>query len=493
MCPVYSAGHYFFINISVVLYFGLFFYYTCLMRTDNDNLKYAENSMKRLLLYSTMVLTFLVFISCSNDGIDKEMYAERVKSEFLHAWNGYVKFAWGHDDLTPLSQSYKDWHPETLYMTPVDALDTMLIMGFKDEAEKAKELILENLSFDHDFYVQNFEIVIRILGGLITAYQMDGDTRFLELADDLSKRLMPVFNSVTGMPYRDVNLRTGAVRGEVNNPAEIGTLILEFGTVSKLSGKPEYFDKAKNAILELFNRRSEIGLVGTTINVNTGEWDNKRSHISGMIDSYYEYLLKGSLLFDDTEFGTMWKVSAEAVNTYLYDETDNGVWYGHCDMVTGNITGTRFGALDAFFPAVLALSGDLDRAEKLQDSCYRMWMQFDIEPEQLDYSTMEEINPMYILRPENIESAYYLYRYTKDEKYLKMGIDYFESIVKYCRTEDAYASLSNVVTKEKSDSMQSFFLAETLKYLYLLFAPEETIDFENVIFNTEAHPIRKTW
>jgi len=113
----------------------------------------------------------------------------------------------------------------------------------------------------------------------------------------LGKRLLPAFNSPTGMPYVFVNLKTGAVKGEVSNPAEIGTLLLEFGTLSKLTGKPIYYDKAKRALVELYNRRSPIGLVGSGINVETGAWTDTTSHISGLIDSYYEYLLKASLLF----------------------------------------------------------------------------------------------------------------------------------------------------------------------------------------------------
>jgi len=114
-----------------------------------------------------------------------------------------------------------------------------------------------------------------------------------------------------------------------------------------------------------------------------------------------------------------------------------------------------------------------------------------IEPEYLDYSTMTILDSAYALRPENIESAYYLYHYTKDEKYLRMGRDMFTNIVKYCRTPDAYAALKSVVTKEKEDSMESFFFAETLKYAFLLFDDNQSLDFDKVVFNTEAHPYRK--
>ena len=439
-------------------------------------------------------LTLLFCFYCEKNqknSSETSVTAEMVKAEFLHAWNGYKQYAWGHDALKPLSKTYHDWYGESLLMTPVDAFDTMILMGLTKEAAEAKQLIIEKLSFDKDLKVQNFEITIRLLGGLLSCYQLDGDERFLNLAEDLGNRLLPAFDSPTGMPYRYVHLQTGETSDHLNNPAEIGTFVLEFGTLSKLTNNPVYYDKAKNAIVQLYERRSKIGLVGIVINVETGEWVNKTSHIGGMIDSYYEYLLKAWLLFGDEDFKMMWQNSVTAINKYLADEMENGFWYGLADMNTGELTSTHFGALQAFFPAVLALGGDLKRAKDLQESCYKMWNLHGIEPDVIDYATMDVIYPSYFLRPEIIESAYYLYHYTKDPKYRKMGETFFHSLVKCCKVENGYAALENVITKEQSDAMESFFLAETLKYLYLLFAPEETLNFDNIIFNTEAHPMKK--
>jgi len=421
----------------------------------------------------------------------KAEMTERVRQEFLHSWNGYKQYAWGHDELRPLSKKYRDWYAVSLYMTPLDALDTMTLMGLDQEAAKTREFLAENLSFDQDIYVKNFEITIRLLGGLLSNYQLSQDKRLLTLADDLGNRLLPVFNSPTGMPYVNVNLKTGAVRGEETNPAEIGTLLLEFGTLSKLTGKPVYYEKAKRAVVELYNRRSPIGLVGSTINVKTGAWSDKTSHISGGIDSYYEYLLKAWLLFGDKDCERMWNASITALNKYVADEAPTGFWYSQVDMNTGKRVGTEFGALDAFFPGTLALSGDLERARKLEDSAYKMWTTFGIEPEAMDYSTMKITADGYALRPEIIESAYYLYHFTHDPRYLDMGRTYYESLVKYCRTDVAYSALKHVEAKTKEDDMESFFLAETLKYLYLLYAPADTLDLSKNVFNTEAHPLRK--
>ncbi len=448
--------------------------------------------------------TALIFGQTAN----KKELESQVKNEFLHAWNGYKKYAWGNDDLKPLSKSYHNWYPQPLLMTPVDALDTMYLMGMKDEADKTRKYITANLTFDKDISIQNFEITIRLLGGLLSSYQITGDKKLLAMADDLGTRLLPVFDSPTGLPYKYVNLKTGKTRGEVSNPAETGTLLIEFGTLSKLTKKPVYYDKAKRALVETYKRRSSIGLVGTNINVETGKWTNTDSHISAEIDSYYEYLLKCWVLFGDKECKQMWDESIGAINKYLADEQQDmrlrdvstgkpagivNLWYGHADMNTGKRTETTTGALDAFFPAVLALSGDLPRAKRLQDSMFTMWQVHGIEPEVFNYQTMKVEHAGYPLRPEIVESTYYLYQYTKDPKYLSMGKQMWEDFVKYCRTEHGYAHLKSVVTKEKSDAMQSFLFAETFKYFYLLFAPQKTLDFKKIVFNTEAHAISRTW
>jgi len=342
--------------------------------------------------------------------LDRAALAARVRREFLFSWRAYEKYAWGHDELKPVSKGLRDWYGDSLLMTPVDALDTMLLMGLDEDAAKAKALIVEKLSFDKDISVKNFEITIRLLGGLLSSYQMTGDARLLALARDLGGRLLPVFDSPTGMPYRFVNLKTGKASGARSNPAEIGTLLLEFGTLSKLTHDPVFFANAKRAVTALFERRSKIGLVGEEIDVETGKWLSPASHVGGGIDSYYEYLLKSARLFGDEDCDRMWHESARAINTYLGDDAPSGFWYGQSDMNTGLRTATEFGALQAFFPAVLVLGGDRDRARRLEESCFAMWTLHGIEPETLDYRTMTVTDAGYPLRPEIIESAYYLYR-----------------------------------------------------------------------------------
>lgn len=420
--------------------------------------------------------------------------AARVREEFRHAWSAYRRHAWGHDELLPLSRTGRNWHAQTLDMTPIDALDTMILMGLEDEAREARERIVARTSFDVDVEVKNFEITIRLLGGLLSGYQMTGDARLLKLAEDLGQRLLPAFESPTGMPYMYVNLKTGKVREAKSNPAEIGTLILEFGTLSKLTGRPLFFDKAKRALRALFERRDpRTGLVGQGIDVETGEWTDPASHVGGAIDSYYEYLHKCELLFADAECGAMWRTSLAALDRSIADEdARGGLWYGEVDMRSGKRTATTYGALHAFLPGLLATGGDLQRARRLQESGFQMWTRHGIEPEEFDYKSGKVLSPGYQLRPEIAESAYILHQRTGDPRYLQMGRTFLEGLVTWCRTEAGYTTLKSVVTKEQGDRMHSFFLAETLKYLYLLFAPDK-LDFRAVVFNTEAHPLRATW
>src|SRR5947208_13695086 len=143
--------------------------------------------------------------------------ADRVRTEFMHAWNNYERYAWRHDALRPLSKTAHDWYGQSLQMTLVDTFDTLLLMQLDSEAAKDLQLITSNLSFDRDIYVKNFEITIRLLGGLLSGYEMTGDKRLLGLAEELGNRLLPVFNSPTGLPYVYINLHTGQVRDPITN------------------------------------------------------------------------------------------------------------------------------------------------------------------------------------------------------------------------------------------------------------------------------------
>jgi mannosidase alpha-like ER degradation enhancer 2 len=422
---------------------------------------------------------------------EKKEIQRKITEACRHAWKGYLTYANGYDALKPVSCRGHNWYGTSFLMTPVDAFDTFILLGMKKEAKEAKSLILSKLSFDVDQEVQLFEVNIRLVGGLISAFELSGDKRFRELALDLGRRLLPAFNSPTGMPYRFVNLRTGKCRDAESNPAEIGTYLLEFGKLTAWSGDSTFYRAAKKAAMEVFRRRSDLDLVGTIIDVNTGEWKNFECQIGARIDSYYEYLYKSWLLFGDTECYEAWKLHNKAILKYMFTKEKSGCYFTRVDMRSGRETSPLYGALDAFYAGILALSGDTMRAACIQQGNFHMWTHFTIEPEEFNFRTDSITYGEYPLRPENIESCFYLYRRTGDSKYLRMGKKMVIDILSYTRTNAGFSALKDVRTLELSDSMESFFFAETLKYAWLLFAPADKPDLESGVFNTEAHFMRK--
>lgn len=452
--------------------------------------------MKRffcIVLFLTQSLPRVLFAQGETGKFPEEMrtvMCDKVKAAAQHAWKGYKDHAFGADDLRPLTKTSRNWYKHSMLMTPVDAFDTFTMLGLTTEAKEAKDIILSKLDFNVDNEVQVFEITIRLLAGLIAAYEMDGDQKFLMLATDLGNRLMPAFNTPTGMPYRYVQLQTGKIRDSINNPAEIGTLMMEFGKLSKLTGNKVYYDAAKKAIMQVYAKRSSIGLVGEQLDVTTGKWVSTQSHISGYIDSYYEYLYKSWILFGDKDFLDAFETHNKAIKKYLIDKTSHGWFMRHVDMNTGKESATTYGALDAFYAGLCAFAGDIPTAEKIQEANYYMWTHFNMEPEEFNYKTDSITSSYYILRPENLESCFYLYRLSHKNEYLWMAKKMVEDILDHCRTETGFASLKNVRTYEQANSMESFFFAETLKYAYLVFAPASAADLHKIVFTTEAHPFK---
>jgi hypothetical protein len=445
---------------------------------------------KILILLGIIFITGRVASAQTFTSKEKTNEAEKIKEACQWAWKGYTGYAWGYDALRPITKQGKNWYDVSFQMTPVDAFDTFILMGLKQEAADAKSLVLTKLNFNVNQEVQLFEINIRLLGGLISAYELDRDPVFINLAKDLGHRLLPAFETETGMPYRYVNLRTGKTRDSLSNPAEIGTYLLEFGKLTEYTGDSVYYLAAKRAVFAVFNRRSDNDLIGTTINVNTGAWKNRECQIGARIDSYFEYLFKAWKLFGDTDCYQAWRIHNKAIKKYMLKETPNGAFFTRVDMSSGKETHPYYGALDAFYAGILALSGDIKTAQEVQNGNYYMWTHFGMEPEEFDFKADTITDPGYALRPENLESCFYLYRMTKNQNYLFMGKKMIDDILKNCKSKAGYAEIKNVKTMKLNDYMESFCFAETFKYAYLLFAPEKTIDLNKIVFNTEAHPMK---
>lgn len=447
---------------------------------------------KSILLY-----ILLFFIACTSQQQKRpdprlRALADDVKNEFLRTWNDYTTYAWGHDVLLPLTKGHQDWYDQSLHISPIDAYSTMRIMGLDEQARKVEDYVINEISWDKNLFVKTFEVNIRIMGGLLAMYHYSGNPALLEKAEDFGRRMLKAFNSPTGIPYYWFNLKTGQTKGEKVNVAEAATYMLELGILSYFTRNPVYYQAAKKANLAVWQRVSGLDLVGEVIDVDSGEWLNTNSHICAGIDSYYEYMFKSLLLFHDKDIEPVWQRSLRAINSHLADDRDSLLWYKRVDMNSGQKTSTVVTLYDAFFPSILGLAGQTERAEKNQAAWDWLWNRYGLEPMIYDYESGQPNYPVYDLNPEIIESAWYLYHITGKELYLERVKKYWSDIKKYCKSDVGFATIRDVRTMEKKDYMPTFFFAETFKYFFLTFTEQEgTFNLDDYVFNTEAHPFRK--
>ncbi|XP_007474298.1 ER degradation-enhancing alpha-mannosidase-like protein 2 isoform X2 [Monodelphis domestica] len=405
-------------------------------------------------------------------------------------------------------------------LTLIDALDTLLILGNVTEFQRVVDVLQESVDFDIDVNASVFETNIRVVGGLLSAHLLSKKAGveveagwpcsgpLLRMAEEAARKLLPAFQTPTGMPYGTVNLMHGVNPGEtpVTCTAGIGTFIVEFATLSSLTGDPVFEDVARRALKGLWKSRSDIGLVGNHIDVVTGKWVAQDAGIGAGVDSYFEYLVKGAILLQDKELMSMFLEYNKAIRNYTrFDD-----WYLWVQMYKGTVSMPVFQSLEAYWPGLQSLIGDIDNAMRTFLNYYTVWKQFGGLPEfyNIPQGYTVEKREGYPLRPELIESAMYLYQATGDPTLLELGRDAVESIEKISKVDCGFATIKDLRDHKLDNRMESFFLAETVKYLYLLFDPNNFIHnngstFDAVItpygecilgaggyvFNTEAHPI----
>lgn len=436
---------------------------------------------------------------------------EKVKGAMLHAWNSYVKYAWGMDELQPQSKNGINSFGG-LGATLVDSLDTLYIMGLKDEFQKARDWVAESLDFDKDYDASVFETTIRVVGGLLSAYDLSGDKVFLDKAKDIADRLLPAWDTTSGIPYNRINL----AHGRAHNPgwtngdsilADSGTEQLEFIALSQRTGDPKYQQKAENVITQLQKIYPNDGLLPIYINPHSGTASYSTITFGAMGDSFYEYLLKVWIQGNKTEhvkhYREMWETSMEGLVSLTKKTTPSNYYY-ICEKNGGSLT-DKMDELACFAPGMLALGSSgygsekseeiMNLAKELARTCYNFYRTTPTKLAGENYffhggQDMSVGTSWNILRPETVESLMYLWRLTGNKTYQDWGWDIFQAFEKNSRIESGYVGLRDVNTGEKDNMMQSFFLAETLKYLYLLFSPPSVISFDEWVFNTEAHPLR---
>uniref|UniRef100_A0A3P8RGE5 alpha-1,2-Mannosidase n=1 Tax=Astatotilapia calliptera TaxID=8154 RepID=A0A3P8RGE5_ASTCA len=434
---------------------------------------------------------------------------EAVCDAFRHAWKGYKDYAWGHDELKPISKSFGEWFG--LGLTLIDALDTMWIMGLKEEFAEAKTWVEKDLSFNKNVDVNLFETTIRILGGLLSTYHLTGDQLFLEKAKDIGSRLMPAFKTPSKIPFSDVNIGKGTAHPprwtSDSTLAEVTSIQLEFRELSRLTQDPQY-QEAVNEVMTLVHKLpgKHDGLVPMFINTNNGQFTHKGVFTLGArADSYYEYLLKQWIQGGKTEDNLLedYLEAIEGVKKHLVRQT------GPSKLTfVGELSHNRFNPkmdhLVCFLPGTLALGahnglpGDhMDLAVQLMETCHQMYKQMEtgLSPEIAHFSLQASdgsdviVKPAdrhNLLRPETVESLFYMYRFTKDAKYRDWGWDMLQSFNKYTKVSGGgYTSINNVrdpLSTGPRDKMESFFLGETLKYFYLLFSDDmELLSLDNQV------------
>ncbi|XP_060126403.1 endoplasmic reticulum mannosyl-oligosaccharide 1,2-alpha-mannosidase isoform X2 [Zootoca vivipara] len=437
---------------------------------------------------------------------------------FRHAWKGYKEFAWGHDELKPISKSFSEWFG--LGLTLIDALDTMWIMGLKEEFKEARKWVATDLNFNKNVDVNLFESAIRILGGLLSTYHLSGDSLFLEKAKDIGSRLMPAFNTPSKIPFSDVNIGRGTAHPprwtSDSTVAEVTSIQLEFRELSRLTGE-EKFQKAVDGVMRHVHTLAgkNDGLVPMFINTNSGQFTHLGVYTLGArADSYYEYLLKQWIQGGKKENELLedYVKGVEGVKMHLLRKSQPRRL-----TFVGELAHGRFSAkmdhLVCFLPGALALGAHnglpadhMALAVELAETCYQMYAQVEtgLSPEIVHFNMhaqkdrkdveIKAADRHNLLRPETVESLFYLYRFTGDKKYQDWGWEILQSFNKYTRVPTGgYTSINNVQSTsnpEPRDKMESFFLGETLKYLFLLFSDDvDLINLDKYVFNTEAHPL----
>uniref|UniRef100_A0A1Y1L4V4 alpha-1,2-Mannosidase n=1 Tax=Photinus pyralis TaxID=7054 RepID=A0A1Y1L4V4_PHOPY len=433
----------------------------------------------------------------AEDGNDTTLERrDRVREMMKHAWDNYVKYAWGKNELRPIT---KRAHSASIFGTmPVgatilDGLDTLYIMGLQDEFKKGRDWVANELNIDSlASDVSVFEVNIRFVGGLLSCYALTGDVLFRDKAQEIADKLLPAFQTPTGIPNALVNFRTGSSKnygwasGGSSILSEFGTLHLEFAYLSDVTGNPIYRSKVDHIRQHIRSMEKPKGLYPNYLNPKTGKWGQHHISMGALGDSFYEYLLKAWMQSnkEDNEARQMFDDAMQAVMQHMLHTSSSGLTY--FAELKFDRPEHKMDHLGCFSGGLLALASKslknemsdkyMDIADKITNTCHESYArsQTKLGPESFRFTggvearALKSSEKYYILRPEVIESYFYMYRLTKDQKYRDWGWQAVEALEKHCRVPGGYTGLKNVDTDEplQDDVQQSFFLAETLKVCY---------------------------
>lgn len=479
---------------------------------------------KREINYGLNQTLSNVFANAGNISIFRDeksvgIMREKVKEMMKHAWDNYVRWAWGKNELRPVT---KRGHSASIFgamplgATIMDGLDTLYIMGLMDEYKMgrdwiAKELNMAALTSD----VSVFETNIRFVGGMLTCYALTGDTLYRDIAQQIADKLLPAFQTATGIPHALVNFKTGGSKnygwasGGASILSEFGTLHLEFTYLSDITGNPLYRNKVEHIRQFLQSMEKPKGLYPNYLNPKTGKWGQHHMSMGALGDSFYEYLLKAWLQSnkEDNEARQMYDDAMQAVMQHMLHTSPGGLMYfaelkferpehkmDHLACFSGGLLGLGAKTLknelsDRYMEVAKGITKtcheSYDRsATKLGPEAFRF-------TDAIEAKALKSSEKYYILRPEVIESYFYMYRLTKDPIYRQWAWEAVQALEKHCRVAGGYSGLKNVYAEDPTldDVQQSFFLAETLKYLFLIFSNDSLISLDEWVLNTEAHPL----
>jgi len=443
-----------------------------------------------------------------------------VKKMMKHAWTNYVQYAWGKNELRPISQrghTASVFGSSSMGATIVDSLDTLYIMGMEEEFQHAREWLKTNLDMSKMMGdVSVFETNIRYVGGLLTAFAFTGDTLFKDKATHIVDKMLPAFNTPTGIPYALVNMQSGNAKnfgwasGGSSILSEFGTLHMEFAYLSDITGNPVYrekVEKVRNFVANL--ERPGNKLYPNYLHPKTGKWGQQHVSVGALGDSFYEYLLKEWLRSGkrDLQAKNMFDEAAKDIEEHLVQTSVSGLTY-IAEMKYGRLE-HKMDHLACFAGGMYGLAAKNEQddnskrwmsiAEGITNTCHESYDRSDTKlgPEAFRFTDSIEARALkqneryYILRPETFESYFLMWRLTKDPKYREWGWEAVQALENSCRVNGGYTGIKNVyeVGGQQDDVQQSFFLAEALKYLYLLFSDDDLIDLDQWVFNTEAHPL----
>eukprot|EP00747_Dinoflagellata_sp_TGD_P003704 gnl/TRDRNA2_/TRDRNA2_109586_c0_seq1.p1 gnl/TRDRNA2_/TRDRNA2_109586_c0~~gnl/TRDRNA2_/TRDRNA2_109586_c0_seq1.p1 ORF type:complete len:526 (-),score=59.30 gnl/TRDRNA2_/TRDRNA2_109586_c0_seq1:106-1629(-) len=460
-----------------------------------------------------------VLIACNNKSTaTEEKRSARVREAIRHLWHGYKNSrAFGADEVAPLTgEAGGNWGE--IGMMVLDTLDTLWIAGLNEEFGEGEQFVrgLNFTHLNHEARTSMFEIIIRGLGGLLSAHALSGHAVFVEKAKVLGDRLMDGFpgprkKHAWPVSYIDVHHPsdqevTPSFHRGVAYIADVASNVLEFSYLSQATGKPRYEAAAVQVLDDLRHMASskKEHLLPFALSSSRKAFTGSTRTVGSKADSYYEYLLKRYLQSGkvDVQFLDEWKKSMQEMRRDLLHTTPGGLVY----IASDSTDPQSMEHLSCFVGGMLALgamlvpekdaeSWWLPTGEAITRTCYELYRQSrsGLAPDTVavEGDRLVPKNPEYRLRPETLESLFYMYHATGNETYRDWSWNIFSAIDKHERTPYGFASASDVtsVPVRLTDSEETFMGAETLKYAFLIHQPCSRQLLEKYVFNTEAHPL----